>query len=548
MLTHPIVSEKMQNDLWIVRTVALLLMFIGLIGCTNSSSDTVASKRIVYGLTSLPSGIDPHINSEYELGIPLRQVYDTLVYRDPDSRTFVSGLAKSWEQSADGLAYTFHLKAGVFFHDGTPFNAAAVAANLDRISDSSIASERALGLLGTYAGYQVIDDLTIQIMLSAPYAPLLDGLSQVYLGMASPTVLAQYPRNRYQFHQVGTGPYRFVEYVPGDRIVLQRNVDYAWGPPFYNSADVDSAQEIVFRFFTDPTERAAVISRGDVDVIGEIPPADARALTGNASLQIFPAIVAGQPTQFLMNTKRFPTDNLILRQALLYATNRNAIVDTVYQRFSPVSWGPLSTPSDFFNRALTGTYATDTAQAQDLIASIGYSDGNNDGIMDIGGVDLTLHALILTSGQVPDVVTQLQDQWRTIGIRLIAEPVPTLSVLKARLADGDYNLVALQSFGIDSSVLYDFYASNGKENWTGFSDTELDRLLLQAEQAVDPSVRGDDYGKAQQIIMQNALVLPIRDYVVLSAAGNRVQGLKFDAYGWYPILNNVRVIELSGAG
>lgn len=526
-----------------LQIIVSLWVTLSLVSCSTGPVTVASNRHLIYGLTSQPAGIDPHVNREYELGIPLRQVYDTLVYRDPDTRAFVGGLAESWEISSDGLNYLFHLKPNVLFHDGTPFNAQAVAANLDRITSPSTASERALPLLGSYIGYDVIDDRTIRLRLSVPYAPLLDALAQPFLGMASPTALSQYSRNRYQFHQIGTGPFRFVEYVPGERIVLKRNPDYTWGPAFYRSSDSDSVEDITFRFFTDAASRAGVIANGEVHVIGDLPPADARVLTGNAVVQILPVIIAGQPTQFLMNTLRFPTDNLSFRQALFLATNRNAIVDTVYQRFSPVAWGPLSVASDFFSRALVGTYATDTAQAQELIAGLGYLDSNNDGTLDIGGNDLELRVLILPSGQIPDVVSLLQDQWRAIGVRLTVEPVPTLSVLKSRLSDGDYNLIAIQGFGVDASILNDYYARDGIENWTGFSTPDLDRLLQQGLQTVDLSMRSDYYAQIQQIIMQNALQIPIRDFVVMNAASARVQNLRYDAYGWYPLLNNVRILD-----
>src|SRR5258707_6928166 len=111
----------------------VVLMVVLLTACSSSphSDEQTAQHRIVYGLTVLPSGIDPHINAESEIGILLRQVYDTLVYRDPHTKEIVSGLASSWEVSPDGLTYTFSLRQGVTFHDGTSFNAQAVAANLD---------------------------------------------------------------------------------------------------------------------------------------------------------------------------------------------------------------------------------------------------------------------------------------------------------------------------------------------------------------------------------------------------------------------------------
>ncbi|RMG84364.1 MAG: ABC transporter substrate-binding protein, partial [Chloroflexi bacterium] len=187
----------------------LISIFVLIAATTNNQPQTEASYAdpgtIVYGLTLDPSGFDPHINQSAELGIVLRQVYDTLVYREPETGEFVPGLAQSWEISDDGLSYTFTLKQGVRFHDDTPFNAAAVAANLDRITNPEIASQKAIFLLGPYEGYDIIDDYTIRIRLTQPYSPLLDGLSQVYLGMASPSALSEYSPLRYQYHQVGTG-------------------------------------------------------------------------------------------------------------------------------------------------------------------------------------------------------------------------------------------------------------------------------------------------------------------------------------------------------
>jgi peptide/nickel transport system substrate-binding protein len=200
-----------------ISRVGFLVLLCLSISCSTraqSGETFVAQHRIVYGLTLQPGTFDPHIGASSELGIPLRSVYDTLVYRDPDSLEFVPGLATSWTISPEGLIYTFALRQGVTFHDGTPFNAQAVAANLDRITNPVTASQKALSLLGSYAGYEIADDYTIRILLSEPFSPLLDSLSQVYLGIASPTALAEYTNERYQFHQVGTGPFEFVQRPP----------------------------------------------------------------------------------------------------------------------------------------------------------------------------------------------------------------------------------------------------------------------------------------------------------------------------------------------
>ncbi len=519
----------------------LLLLSLAAAGCVpTANTQTIAARnRIVYGLTLEPSGFDPHINENAELGIVLRQVYDTLVYRDPETYEIVPGLAASWSISPDGLLYTFSLRQGVTFHDGTVFNALAVGANLDRITNPATASQRALFLLGPYAGYNIVDEYTIELRLTQAYSPLLDGLSQVYLGMASPAALAEVSNNRYQYHQVGTGPFTFVEYTPGSRLLIRRNPDYTWGPEFYNAVTDNSVDEIEYRFYVDPPTRGIALENGDVQIIGELLPVDARALTGNSEVQLVPVAVPGEPIQFLMNTQRFPTDSVDVRRALLYGTNRSAIVDTVYQGFAPVAWGPISATTIFYTTEVQGMYAQDTAQAQAILEAAGYSDGDNNGYLDAREGDLSVIILVPPWNFIPDVAQLIEDQWRTIGIRAVLQPVPSRGSLIEAVNSGAYNLVAWNTFGVDPAIINPYYQTGGSRNWTGYSNPDLDNILNQAVASTDTRTRRALYAQAQRLIMENALVLPIADPVNLNGASARIAGLTYDPYGWFPLMNNV---------
>lgn len=527
-----------------MRGLALLLALL-VTGCTTSTTAQEAPARnpITYGLTLLPSGFDPHIHASAELGIPLRSVYDTLIYRHPETGDFVPGLATDWTISPDGLVYTFTLRQGVTFHDGNIFNAQSVAANLDRITAPETASQRAVFLLGPYEGYEIVDEFTIRLLLSAPYSPLLDGLSQVYLGMASPAAFGQLSNNRYQFHQVGTGPFRWVEYVPGDRIVLRRNPDYAWGPDFYVTPGENAVDEVTFRFFTEPATRATGLQSGAVDIVGELLPIDARVLTGNAEVRLLPTEIPGQPLQFLINTARYPTEELFVRRALLYGANRNAIIDTVYQRFSPIAWGPLSANTGFYNPEVLGVYDHNTETARQLLTDNGFEDSDENGYLDFNGVELEITVIVPPWGLVPEVAQLLQDQWRTVGIRADLEAVPTFGALLDAVASGDYHLVAFNTFGIDPAYLNQYFLTGASNNWSNYSNPELDRILLEASRQTNIPMRRDLYFEAQRIIMNEALILPIRDYVNLNAARIRLDEPTFDPYGWFPLLNNFTIRE-----
>lgn len=524
---------------------SLLVLGIWLIlsSPTQAADECQPPDCIVYGLTLNVSGIDPHINRNTELGIVLRNVYDTLLYREPQSREFVPGLAEAWTISPDGLVYEFHLRQDVHFHDGTAFNAEAVEANFERIFAEETASQRSKFLLGPIASYQVVDAFTFRITLLQPFEPLLDSLSQVYLGIASPTALTASAGDplRYQYHQLGTGPFRFIEYLPEDRIVIERNPDYAWGPRFYGEAG--SLNRIEFRFYRDAATRLIALENGDAMIMGEIPPNDARLIADNPNLTLLPVAIAGQPLQFYMNTQQAPTDDIRVRQALSYAINRTAIVNAVYGGFSPVAWGPLSAETLYYNPSIANSYAYNLDEARHLLVDAGYGDSNGDAILDRNGAVLAIKLLQPPWGNIPEVVQFLQDQWRSLGIQVDVVQVPSYPALLEAATARDYNLISFDQAGLDPYILNQAYLSSSQDNWTGFNDSELDALLLQAASESDPEARRLAYGHAQDIIMEQALILPIRDYVNLNGVSTQVQGLSFDPYGWFPLLYGVSISE-----
>ena len=197
---------------------------------SNGGSQAGRQEELVYGLTLVVSGIDPHIHASSELGIPLNSVYDTLVYLTGQQVRPRPG--RVLDDLDDGLSYTFKLRKDVKFHDGTPFNAQAVKDNLDRIVDPATKSGKAAA--PARARTRAPRWWTSSPQGSASTSRTwrcLDALAQVYLGMASPTAFKKWGPADYQLHQVGTGPFMFndKEYVPKDTIVLDRNPDYNWG-------------------------------------------------------------------------------------------------------------------------------------------------------------------------------------------------------------------------------------------------------------------------------------------------------------------------------
>jgi peptide/nickel transport system substrate-binding protein len=495
-----------------------------------------------YGLTLPVSGIDPHVNANSELGIALSSVYDTLVAQEKDG-TFHPYLAESWEISPDARTYTFKLRRDVTFHDGTPFNAAAVVRNLQRVAAPATRSQKAVFLLGPFDHAEAVDENTVKIVLREPYAPLLDGLSQVYLGMASPAALDKWG-DQYQLHQVGTGPFRFVDYQDRQSLTLERNENYRWAPSIRTHQGPAYLDRIEFRFYPDAATRLPALLSGQMDVIGELPLTDAERIAqapdgqiGSASYGLYPIAVPGQSVQFFLNTSLAPLDDLRVRQALLHATDRTALVNAVFGSSSPVAAGPLSAVTRGADKSLSDLYPYDPEKARTLLSAAGWSDANSDGILERDGKPLALKGILMSWGELPAIGTILQAQWRKAGIDLQLEPLTYPAALEAGRA-GTHHLMPFVISGTDPDLLSNFFHSRnlGGFNFAKVSDPGLDAWLDAASREVDWPKRADLYSRVQQRIMDQAWILPVRDQVNLNAASSRVQGLSYDVQGWFPVL------------
>jgi len=519
------------------RLLSLLpLLAVLLVGCSAPSSGA----RIVYGLTLAPSGIDPHVNTSSELGIPLTSVYDTLVYQAPETGLetggFIPGLAERWEISDDGLVYTFYLKQGVTFHDGTPFDAKTVRFNLERITSPALASQKARFMLGPYERTEVVDEYTVRIHLSEPFAPLLDSRSQVYLGRAAPAAVEQWG-DEYQLHQVGTGPFIFAEYVPGDHLLLKRNPDYAWGPSVYQH-EMAQVEEIEFRFFTDPATRSPALETGEADVMGEIPPQDVARLEANSDFRIEAVSIPGVSLMFFMNTTRTPLNDIRVRQALIYGTDRQAIISTVFRDTSPVAYGPLAAVTFGYEPAVRDYHPYDSAQAAALLDEAGWVDTDGDGVRDRDGEPLVLDLYLMGWGYMPEVGQLLAAQWAELGIGANSQVVTFPEALDVA-GEGQHHLIPFALSGSDPDILRKFFHSQAGFNWSKVDDAEMDAWLEEAARTSDQAERAALYSQIQLRVMERALVIPIRDYVNLNGVSNRVQVLRFDAQGWFPWLIDV---------
>jgi len=217
-------------------------------------------------------------------------------------------------------------------------------------------------------------------------------------------------------------------------------------------------------------------------------------------------------------------------------------VETVFRRsFSPTAYGPLSSAMvPYYDPAVQNFYPPDLQTANSLLNNAGIRDSDNDGWLDRDGRRLNLRVVIGGWGSLPDVAALLQSQWREAGIDVEVIQVPNLATMLEIIESGEYNLVAFSEFGTDPSIINRYFRSDGDRNWTGYADPELDEWLAMGVQTTDPASRRPYYVQVQERIMEQALILPIRDYVNLVGYRSTIDGLVFSFQGWWPLLNNLQ--------
>ena len=323
---------------------------------------------LIVGQVAEPKSLDPAAVTAVNDFRILVNVYEGLTRYKSGTLEVEPALATGWDISEDGTEYTFTLRDGVSFHDGTPFNAEAVKFNFDRMLDENHPYHDTgpfplSFFFGAVEATEVVDDMTVKFTLNAPYAPFLSNLAYPTGLIVSPAGVEAHGKD-FGRNPVGTGPFRFAEWRSNEAVVIEKN-DVYW-------AEAAGTQAVVFRPITDSNTRVAEMLAGGIDLMVEVPPTSLEQFSGEGF-----SIVeqAGPHVWFLiLNAKEGPFADKRVRQAANYAINKEAIVNDVLEGTATVAAGP--TPPAFawaYNEELE-PYPYDPEKAKALIAEAG-ADG-----------------------------------------------------------------------------------------------------------------------------------------------------------------------------
>jgi len=526
------------------RTLAVILVVLLAVPVSWTAAAPAPTKggTLNYALRDEPDRLDPNLSGLRPSQIVFFQIFDPLVVRDKQDKKFKPWLATSWTVSADGKVYTFKLRSGVKFHDGTTFDAAAVKFNFDRTHNPALASRCGGCAVGFYDRAEVVDAQTVRVHLKRPWAPFLDAAS-LYYRMVSPAGVKQYGDQDFGRHPVGTGPFKFGEWVPNDHITLERFDDYKWAPSILKHNGAAYLDKVIFRMLPEDSTRVAALENGEAQVIDNAPAQDFERLTKDARYKALVGFVPGVPFDFALNVTKAPTNDLAVRQALSWGIDREAIVKTVFGPFQKVgafrpAYGLLTPYTYAFDKG-ADRYGYDPAKAKALLDKAGWKPGP-DGIRQKGGVRLVVPIGSWEHG-VPEV---MQAQLKAIGVDVklyIAtgtaiqtvnenqrKAVTLLSPLPAPRSDPE----------IISALLHSRNVGGGGFNFSFVKDAELDRLLDAQAVEVNEVKRAQVLSRVQRLVMDKAYMLAVYNWDNISLKLATVNDLEFDSIGFFPWLHD----------
>jgi peptide/nickel transport system substrate-binding protein len=500
-----------------VVRLRLTIWLLAVAGCGGSQAPPAATTLVV-GRPSDAIGLDPARITDSDSSAVCEQIYDNLVRYDPQGKEIEPALAERWEVSPSGTEWTFHLRRGIQFHDGTPFDADAVIFNIERQRDPNHPQHETdftywESAFRNLTRIEKLDDFTVRMVIERPYAPFLANIAVYALGIVSPTAVKKWGVD-YPLHPVGTGPFKFVEWSRGDRITLAANSDYWDGAP--------KLSHLVFVPIRDARQRLVAIEGGAIDVAEGLAPADLQFVTLHPELKL--ERVAGDNVSYLaMNSDKPPFDDPRVRIAINHAINKVPIIKLIFQGLALTATGPLA-PSEWGYIASPG-YAYDPALAKKLLAEADFKQTR----------PFTLFVMSTPRPYMPapeQVARMVARNLHDVGIEteIVANPISDHLRLTSA---GAHDLCILGWSGDNGdpdNFLYGLFDSDNAvrpnaRNVAFFRDPQLHGLLNWAQETQDHALRVSYYHQAQQIVAEKAPWVPLAHAEIVIAHRAKVRGL-----------------------
>jgi peptide/nickel transport system substrate-binding protein len=492
----------------VVATIATLLAV--------APSAHAQPKPVVIVQSGEAATLDWHMHCDKNAHEPDRQIFDTLLRRNLKTLQLEGNLAESWRTLND-TTWQFKLKRNVKFHNGEPFDAAAVKFSVERMLNPKQGAPGRTSI-ATIDHVDVIDAYTVNVVTKAPFPLLPVRMSPGHcgtVGIVPPKYLAQVGDAGFAVKPVGTGPYKFVEWVKDDRLVLEANKDYHRGAP--------AIDRLIFRPVPELTTRVAALVSGQADLVSDIPPDQTGKIqqSGNAHVEISSLggfVIMVKMTNYLMPG---PWTDVRVRRAINYAIDMDTIIKTVLEGYGTVLGVPLEKEAFGFNPNIKW-YGYDPERAKALLREAGYPNG----------FEMTLHAPNRRYMNDIEVMQAMAQMLGKVGVKAKVEvweqSIYTTKWRKRELLPA--YMVAWGGAGVfDGDLLSS--SVHSKSALAIFKNEALDKMLEDAQATNDPERRKAIYWKAQELIYEEAPIIKAYQQAHIFGVSNRLD--------WKPWVDNM---------
>jgi peptide/nickel transport system substrate-binding protein len=516
---------------------------IALMGArTSSEAASTDAATLVYGLGfDLDDTMDPQVTNWVSTIRVTLNICEPLVL-EPAPGRFVPCLAESWQASPDAKTYTFRLRKGVKFHDGTAFTAEAVKFTLDRVVDPQTKAGASHDSLGPYDHTEIIDDYTAKIVMRQGFAPLVSNLATGLLGIVSPSAVRRMGLADFARHPIGTGPFMFKEWALKDHVTLVRNPNYNWASSFFKHRGPAYLEQIVFKVIPEASTRTGTLKSGETQYGDDMDLLQYAALGHDARFVVIEKGQLGSGYTLLLNTtSKGPIGDRTVRVALEYAIDREGLNKSVFHGLNKVAWSPVMRPTFGYDPATEKIYRFDPAKAKDLLDQAGGRAGA-DGIRQKDGARLVVDWPLIGRPLDKAIAESVQASVHDVGVELRVTPLERAAYYDLiRQNRYDVNLMWYSSG--DPDVLRTLFHS---ANVTAFNRAkyqvpEVDHMLEEAVATTSKSRRAALYAQIQERILQDAVAVPLVDTITHNAKRAEVEGDYLDALANYMWTYDVRL-------
>jgi len=471
---------------------------------------------LLYGTIWEPSALNPIVAPDVVTKWILETIFDGVVAIN-DKMEIVPELAQSWEISPDGKVYTFKLRQGVKWHDGKDFTAADVKFTYDTIIDPKQPKTLAKSDYALVDKIEVMDPLTVRFTLKSPNASFL---SKLAVGIAPKHLLegqeaATAPFNR---KPVGTGPFKFEEWVAGQKVSLIANTDYWRGRP--------KLDRLVWKIVPDSNVLTLQILNGEVDGGPIINPKDLPKFKERPDLKIYESI--GANTYIGFNCEKEPFTDKRVRQALNYGLDKKAIIEKILDGQAIPSTSEILANTWAYNPNVN-RYDYDPARARALLEEAGWKMGPG-GIREKDGKPLKFVLLTNAGDKLrEEIVLFVRQQWKELGVEVELQFLELNTFIQERVLKSNFEAIFLaSSVNVDPDFLSRRWSSAALQtghNFLRWADPRVDELLAKGIATTDQAERKKIYDEAQRIIAEESPTVPIYYPKVLWAFKSNIKGI-----------------------